>query len=169
MALDCIDAASLAACGRLIWEARGPQQFAVGSQGVEYALVALLAGGGADPGAAGGRRASARPERMAVVSGSVSPVTAAQIDWSLAHGFEGIAFDARAVVDPRALAEAEAAAVAAALDAVGRGRDPLIFTARGPDDPGGAGAARGAAPRPGWRRRRRTCGSARRSGGCSTR
>ena len=52
---------------------------------------------------------------MAVVSGSVSPVTAAQIDWSLAHGFEGIAFDARAVVDPRALAAAEAAAVAAAL------------------------------------------------------
>ena len=73
--------------------------------------------------------------RMAVVSGSVSPVTAAQIDWSLAHGFEGIAFDARAVVDPRALADAEAAAVVAALAAVEHGRDPLIHTARGPDDP----------------------------------
>jgi uncharacterized protein YgbK (DUF1537 family) len=34
MALDCIDAATLSACGRLIWEARGPRQLAVGSQGV---------------------------------------------------------------------------------------------------------------------------------------
>ena len=56
MALDCIDAASLAACGRLIWEARGPHQFAVGSQGVEYALVRYWQEARADPEAAGGRR-----------------------------------------------------------------------------------------------------------------
>ena len=72
---------------------------------------------------------------MVVVSGSVSPSTASQIDWSLAHGFEAVALDAAAVADPRALAAAEEDAVAAALDAVGRGRDPLICTARGPDDP----------------------------------
>lgn len=134
MALDCIDAASLSACGRLIWEARGPQQLAVGSQGVEYALVRYWRDAGliAEAPAVGGLGSAGR---MAVVSGSVSPVTAAQIDWSLAHGFEGVALDARAVVDARALAAAEAATVAAALEAVGRGRDPLIFTARGPDDP----------------------------------
>jgi uncharacterized protein YgbK (DUF1537 family) len=134
MALDCIDEGSLAACGRLIWQARGAHQLAVGSQGVEYALVRYWRDAGLigeAPAASGIGRAG----RMVVVSGSVSPVTAAQIDWSLAHGFEGIAFDARAVADPRALAAAEAAAGAAALAAIERGRDPLVFTARGPDDP----------------------------------
>jgi 3-oxoisoapionate kinase len=134
MALDCIDAASLAACGRLIWEARGPHQLAVGSQGVEYALLRWWREAGLVP-EPPPLRGIGPAGRMAVVSGSVSPVTASQIDWSLAHGFEGIALDARAVVDPRALAGAEAAAVAAALAAVGGGRDPLIFTARGPEDP----------------------------------
>ena len=76
-----------------------------------------------------------RADRMAVVSGSVSPVTAAQIDWSLAHGFEGIAFDARSVASASERAQAEEAAVAAALEAIHNGRDPLIFTAKGPDDP----------------------------------
>ncbi len=134
MALDCIDALSLAACGRLIWEARGAHQLAVGSQGVEYALTRYWQAAGLmpEPPAVGGLGPAGR---MPVVSGSVSPVTAAQIDWSLGHGFEGIAFDARAVTDAAALARAEATAVAAALAAVGEGRDPLIYTARGPDDP----------------------------------
>ena len=77
----------------------------MGSQGVEYALVRYWQDAGLHPGAAGGAAGIGPAGRMAVVSGSVSPVTAAQIDWSLAHGFEGIAFDARAVVDPRALAD----------------------------------------------------------------
>jgi uncharacterized protein YgbK (DUF1537 family) len=132
--LDCVDDATLAACGRLIWEARGERQFVVGSQGVEYALVRHWREAGliAAPAAPAGIGPA---DRMAAVSGSVSPTTAAQIAWSLAHGFEGIAFDARAVADAASLARAEAAAVAAALAAVGRGLDPLIFTARGPDDP----------------------------------
>jgi uncharacterized protein YgbK (DUF1537 family) len=134
LSLDCLDAASLAGCGRLIWEARGPGQLAVGSQGVEYALVRywLDAGLISEPPPAAGIGAAGR---MAVVSGSVSPITAAQIDWSEANGFAGIGFDARADTDAAALAAAEAAAVEAALAALGQGRDPLVFTARGPDDP----------------------------------
>ena len=135
MALDCIDAAEPR--GLRAADLGGARAAAVRGRlaGGRVRAGPLLAGRGADPGAAAGAAGIGPAGRMAVVSGSVSPVTAAQIDWSLAHGFEGIAFDARAVVDPRALAEAEAAAVAAALDAVGTGRDPLIFTARGPDDP----------------------------------
>jgi uncharacterized protein YgbK (DUF1537 family) len=134
LSLDCIDAASLSACGRLIWEARGPGQFVVGSQGVEYALLRYWRDAGLipEPSPAAG---VGRAPRMAVVSGSVSPITAAQIDWSEANGFAGVAFDARAALDPAALALAEAAAVEAALAALGEGRDPLVFTARGPDDP----------------------------------
>lgn len=134
LSLDCLDDASLAACGRLMWEARGPGQLAVGSQGVEYALVRYWRDAGLIP-EAPPAAGIGRAEGMAVVSGSVSPITAAQIDWSEANGFHGIAFDARAVTDAAALAAAEATAVEAALSALGAGRDPLVFTARGPDDP----------------------------------
>ena len=166
VALDCLDAASLSACGRLIWEGRGRNQFVVGSQGVEYALVQHWQDAGLMPvqapaagiGAAG---------RMAVVSGSVSPVTAAQIEWSLAHGFEGIAFDAGAVVErPRA---------GGGRSGGGRGgagcdrpwpRSARLYRARA----GGSAPCRPFGPRwrrPGFRARRRTGGSGARSGGCS--
>ena len=168
MALDCIDGPSLAACGRLIWEARGRPQFAVGSQGVEYALVRYWQEAGLIPEApaAGGIGPAGR---MAVVSGSVSPVTAAQIDWSLAHGLRGDR-----------------------LRRAGGGRAGRARGGRGGGGGGGAGGGRARArsrwslPRAGrttrrcrrsgrrwrrraWRRKRPTCGSARRSGGCSTR
>lgn len=71
-----------------------------------------------------------------VVSGSVSPITAGQIGWSLDNGFAGIRLDARAACGTAAdLAAAEAAAVAAGLAALDRGESPLIHTAAGPDDP----------------------------------
>ena len=107
--------------------------------------------------------------RMAVVSGSVSPVTAAQIDWSLAHGFEGIAFDAPGCDGRRALAAAEAATVAAAL-ACDRTwpRSARLSPRAGRTIPpcrrfGAALAAAGLAAEEANR------GSALRSGGCSTR
>lgn len=133
--LDTVDARTLAAAGRLIWSLRGDGSFVVGSQGVEYALVdhwlhAGLIERADEPGGA------ASADRIAVVSGSVSPVTAGQIDWALAHGFAGIAFDASSVAGTLAArSEAENEAVRAALDASTRGRDPLVYTARGPDDP----------------------------------
>jgi uncharacterized protein YgbK (DUF1537 family) len=133
--LDTVDERSLAQAGRLIWAARGARVLAVGSQGVEYALVAHWREEGLieavpPPGSAGA------VARLVVVSGSVSATTAAQIDWALAHGFAGIAFLAEIVLaDAQTLAAAEARAVAAALDALGEGRDVLVYTARGPDDP----------------------------------
>jgi uncharacterized protein YgbK (DUF1537 family) len=70
---------------------------------------------------------------MVTVSGSVSPVTAAQIDWALSHGFAPVPLDPRALLtDPDA---AESAAVSACRAALSEGLDPLVFTARGPDDP----------------------------------
>ena len=130
----CLDATApdhMAACGRLIWPGAG-QVFAVGSQGVEYALVAHWRAVGVLPPA--DRTPTAGPvARMPAVSGSVSPVTAAQIDWAEANGFAPIPLDAGAVATgDRAVEEA---AHAAALAALSDGRDPLIHTARGPDDP----------------------------------
>lgn len=72
-------------------------------------------------------------ERMVAVSGSVSQVTAAQIAWAEENGFAAIAFDAASVIGDSG--QAEDAACRAALAALAEGRDPLVHSARGPDDP----------------------------------
>jgi 3-oxoisoapionate kinase len=133
--LDSVDEDDLARCGGLIWETRGPDAFCVGSQGIEYALVAYWRR------SCGLERADAplgigRARGMVAVSGSVSSVTAGQIDWALARGYHGIALDPCALVQGgEAAGEAEAAAVDACRTALSEGKAPLVFTARGPADP----------------------------------
>lgn len=134
LALDVLDDETLAEAGRLVWEHRGARLFALGSQGLEYALVAhwrragLLAAEVPTP-------APARTERIAVVSGSCSPITAAQIRHALDHGFGGVRLDATRAVDAGAWAAEVARGAAAALNVLEAGQDPLVFTASGPDDP----------------------------------
>ncbi len=124
---DAMTDAHMARVGQRMWD-QSPI-FAVGSQGVEYALVEHWRAQGWLP--AEDRVASAGPvERMLAVSGSVSPVTAAQIGWAEAHGFEGIELDAAAAVRGE-----ETGVYDAAIAALNAGRDPLIYTAKGPDDP----------------------------------
>jgi uncharacterized protein YgbK (DUF1537 family) len=132
VAIDVIDEASLVAAGRLIWENRGDRLFVIGSQGVEYALVAYWRAVGLveappPPKAAG-------PARIAAVSGSCSPVTARQIDWAGDNGFSLVALDATAAVDENLWADALAHAIASARKALAAGHCPLVYTARGPDD-----------------------------------
>jgi uncharacterized protein YgbK (DUF1537 family) len=74
-------------------------------------------------------------DRIACVSGSCSPVTATQIEHAIGRGFAAIRLDAACAVDERKWQGAIEKATQHALDALGRGRDPLIFTALGPDDP----------------------------------
>ena len=134
VALDTIDGASLIAAGQLLWEQRGEQLFVVGSQGVEYALTAYWRSAGlleVEP-----RAMRAAPvDRIAVASGSCSPVTAQQIDWAEAHGFEPIRLELDHIAEDRLWVAALAKATERAIRAVNAGRDPLVFTARGPDDP----------------------------------
>lgn len=126
VALDVIDAETLAAAGDLLWAAKG---VFLGSQGVEYALVAAWTRAGLLPPAP--RPQPLRPaERIAIVSGSCSPTTAAQIDAAEAAGF--------AVLDLDARAPDWEAATAAALAALRDGRSPLVATARDGDSGGGA-------------------------------
>ncbi|MCK0196115.1 four-carbon acid sugar kinase family protein [Ancylobacter sp. 6x-1] len=134
LALDVLDEETLAEAGRLIWAHRGERLFAVGSQGVEYALVAHWRQAGLIEPAPPGRRAPPC-ERIAVVSGSCSPITARQIDFALDHGFEGIRLDAARAIDMRAWNAEIDRGIAGARQALGEGRDPIIFTAAGPDDP----------------------------------
>ncbi|WP_202964605.1 four-carbon acid sugar kinase family protein [Inquilinus limosus] len=134
VAFDVVDEADLAAIGGLIWRNRGDRLFAIGSQGLEYALLAywrraeLIAPSPPVPSAGA-------VDHVAVVSGSCAPQTAAQIAHALERGFRPVPVDARHAVDAAAWAGEIGRAVEVALAAIGAGRDPLLFTARGPDDP----------------------------------
>lgn len=134
--LICMDTThpdDLAACGALIWDARGQGAFCIGSQGIEYALVAHWQRCGTlpvIPPPAGIGRADA----MMAVSGSVSAVTAAQIDWAQREGFAVIPLDAAALLDMSA-PDVVQDAIRACCAALSSGRNPLVCTARGPDDP----------------------------------
>lgn len=132
--IDTMDAASDAAAGRAIWEARKECRLAVGSQGVEYALVEHWCQSGMlervmPPTGIG------RSGPMMSVSGSVSPTTAAQIAWSQENGFATIAFDATQVcLGEDALGIEIERTVEVSLAAMAEGLDPLVHTAEGPDD-----------------------------------
>lgn len=134
VALDVVDDESLVATGRLIWENRGNRLLAIGSQGVEYALTAYWRKAGLIPAPPATFRADP-VDRMMVISGSCSPDTAGQMAWAADHGFELIRLDATLAVEARAWGAALEGATAAALDALLRGHDPIVYTAAGPDDP----------------------------------
>src|SRR5690606_1704962 len=118
--------------GRLIWENRGERLFVIGSQGVEYALVAHWRAAGLIGDAPPPRRAT--EARIAAVSGSCSPVTGRQIAWAEANGLDGIRLDVAAAVDERRWERVIEAAIDAATASLAAGRSPLVYTARGPDD-----------------------------------
>jgi uncharacterized protein YgbK (DUF1537 family) len=129
--LDVTDEASQAAVGRQLWRRHvAGGQFACGSSGLEYALVSEWRRLGlvdrapafTPPGSV---------DRIAVVSGSVSPTTERQIRHALQNGFDGIALDAVAF----AAAEGRPAiedAVTRALASLGAGRSVILYTALGP-------------------------------------
>lgn len=122
--IDGLNSAHLLRTGALIdgLAGNGPL-FSVGSSGVEAALVAHWEGGASRPRRAA-LAASAHPEEsprpILILSGSCSPVTAAQIDWALGHDFAGIALDPAGGGNPTA--------IAAALRS---GRSVIAYTSRG--------------------------------------
>lgn len=129
--LDVADFETQRIAGGQLW--RMSQQagaFCCGSSGVEYALIPVWKEFGLCPGNAS--FAPLKPvDRVAVVSGSVSPTTEAQIRFARDDGFEGIG------LDPLALSGQDAQqtiddAIAAGLAALSTGRSVVLFTALGP-------------------------------------
>lgn len=130
---DVLDEASLSQIGRIIWQRRAVEpMFAVGSSGLEYALAAWWRDSGEEP-VSTPRFTPRAVDRVAVVSGSCSPVTEAQIHWALANGFDGIPINAAALVD--GVSEAYEEAMRKAEMALQSGRSALIYTALGPSGP----------------------------------
>lgn len=117
--------------GQQLWRLKKPGGwFVAGSSGVEYALLAHAENMAiinkapvfASPG---------KVERIAVVSGSVSPTTERQIQHAGQNGFDLIP------VNPLDLGGNEAtsavdSAIAQASEVLRKGRSPLVYTALGP-------------------------------------
>jgi len=134
VSLDVLDDETLVESGRLVWERGGAPVFTVGSQGLEVALVAYWRAAGLLD-AERPRPSVGRAERIACVSGSVSPVTASQIAYATGHGFAGIRIKPEEAVDERAWQAEIERVTGEALRALGAGRDPLVYSAAGPGDP----------------------------------
>lgn len=132
IALDIMDAETTEEAGRLIWQ--GGASFAVGSQGVEYALVShwreigLLERDHTQP-------SLAPVEQLFSVNGSCSATTAEQIAVAEENGFTILEFAAHRAVDQAQLQAERDRVELDALKLLEERRDVLVTTARGPDDP----------------------------------
>lgn len=132
VALDAMDDATLQEAGRLI--ADGDTGFAIGSQGVEYALVAHWRATKQLPHDYAPPRLQA-VDQLFAVSGSCAPTTADQIAFAEAKGFKVLEIDAATAVDLAALQAETERLRQASLQLLSKGRDVVVTSARGPDDP----------------------------------
>ncbi len=129
--LDVDSAGSQAEAGRQLWRLRRDGGlFTAGSSGLEYALLQAWKSEGlleakpefASPG---------KVDRLAVVSGSVSPTTERQIRNATENGFDGIALDPLEVVGENADSAIETA-IAEGVKRLKNGRSVILHTALGP-------------------------------------
>lgn len=132
VALDTMDDATLQVAGRMI--ANGDTCFAIGSQGVEYALVShwRLSGQLAPD----FKPPPLKPvDQLFAVSGSCAPTTASQIDFAANKGVKILEFDAAQAIDRTGLQAETDRLLKASLPLLSEGHDVLVTSARGPDDP----------------------------------
>lgn len=136
ISLDTVDDKTLAACGRLIWEHREDGLFAVGSQGIEYALVSYwqdlpgMEDVQADAGDAG------PVDQLIIVSGSVSAGTAVQLQQSISAGAVPVAIPAELAFVSNGERQTMIESLAEqALLSLAKGHDVAIYSAMGPEDP----------------------------------
>lgn len=134
---DTADSGHLTEIGRLLQQLgeRAPGTFTVGSSGVEYALTQWWAETGQLPQTSRSYDECAPAAPILAVSGSASPLSAAQIDAAIAAGFTNLAVDARALVSATQWQDALQRLVAQTSDALQSGRSVIMHTARGPHDP----------------------------------
>lgn len=117
--------------GDAIWRLKKANGWFVGgSSGVEYALLSYLKSIGAVT-ATPVQKSAGAVDRIAVVSGSVSPTTERQIRHASANGFDAIPVSPLDLAGENAGA-AISAAVQAGIRCLHEGRSPLIYTALGP-------------------------------------
>jgi uncharacterized protein YgbK (DUF1537 family) len=128
--LDGIDVAMLQQAGELVWDLRGPSQpvFTIGSSGLTAGLVAYWRSTGVI--------APARPlvtaaatDRILIISGSCSAVTAQQILWARNRGYACVALDAAGLASGNS--QAAETALQLSLHSLRSGCDTVLYTALG--------------------------------------
>lgn len=131
--LDVADALSQREAGRLVWQRRGQGLFSASSSGLQYALTEYWRSRGwldVQP-----ALPQAQPQDcIGVVSGSCSPMSAAQIDWAEQNGLMCERLDIAKCLDPLMAEQEIERLVTLAVEAVGNKVSPVIYSARGPDD-----------------------------------
>ncbi len=134
IAIDVVDDETVAEAGRLIWRDGKEPVFAVGSQGVEYALVAHWRALGLIP--SNYSAPALKPvEQLFAVSGSCAPSTADQIAYADNAGFEIIDFDAATAVADEEITQETNRVSKICERFLKEGKDVLVTTSRGPRDP----------------------------------
>jgi len=133
VSIDAVSSADLIACGQLF--AGLPQgSLLAGSQGVAEALVEYWRASGKNVDSRAQLETPGRAKHMVGLSGSLSATTRSQIDQALADGFVGVQLDTQRCLG----AERQAAvgqSVEAAIAILSEGKSPLVYSARGRDDP----------------------------------
>jgi 3-oxoisoapionate kinase len=124
------------AAGEELWRLRTTSRFVAGSSGIEYALIEEWKARGLAPGEASYSGAGA-VDKLAVVSGSVSPTTERQIAHALANGFDGVSLNPLELISAGSQAAVDAA-VSAGNASLADGRSVILYTALGPQADRGA-------------------------------
>jgi uncharacterized protein YgbK (DUF1537 family) len=135
---DTINHGNLRTVGRLMWsqtaETLDGPLFGVGSSGFDYALASHWESTGQVSPPESIPVANS-VDQIAVMSGSASPETAAQIETALeSASFDGVRLDTPELVGADA-AEERGRAVTAALDVLESGKSVVLYSVRGSDDP----------------------------------
>ncbi len=132
--VDVADAATQVEAGRLVWENRGQGLFSASSSGLQYALTAYWRSLGLLP-AKPSLPATPKTDCIAVVSGSCSPMSAAQIAWAGDNGFHIARLDTASCLDATRWESEIERLVSGAVAQLSNGVSPVVFSAQGPDDP----------------------------------
>jgi uncharacterized protein YgbK (DUF1537 family) len=128
--LDSIDVAMLQQAGQLLWDLKENAQplFTIGSSGLTASLVAHWRKTGTIAATHPSVTASAT-DRLLVISGSCSAVTAQQIRWAKSHGYAAVELDAAGLASGDA--QARESALQTALHSLQSGSDTVLYTSLG--------------------------------------
>jgi uncharacterized protein YgbK (DUF1537 family) len=131
--IDVLDDETLREAGRLVWQRRESGVFSASSSGLQYALAAHWRAVGLLP-PEPSLPVAAAVQRIAVVSGSCSPATAAQIQWARTNGFATERLHLPSALGEYSRSSEIERVVEHSAAALQAGKSALVFSAEGPDD-----------------------------------
>lgn len=133
---DILQESHLNKIGKLLWkQASTNTQFVIGSSGVQYALAKYWQQQEIVYSVPTIEQTASPANQLLVVSGSCSPITKAQIEWSLENGFTGIKIVTEELVNPQKQKNEFDSALKQAMEFIKKGESVIIYTSVGPDDP----------------------------------